>query len=191
MVEKIKFLVEGNNDVQFLKAFVKINFGKTLVEANFHKISGWSGLTKQTERIAQFLEDNWQIILLIDTDSLEKQGGFAARSTFVHDFQTQNQFDFPYYLLPNHQNDGALENLIYDCIPNDASFKNCWTEYIHCLSANKNYHTPANKSMIMSYNELLTGDTSFSADFENTDYFDLKNNTNAAKLAAFLRDFIL
>jgi hypothetical protein len=181
MVEKIKFLVEGNNDVQFLKAFVKINFGKTLVEANFHKISGWSGLTKQTERIAQFLEDNWQII----------QGGFAARSTFVHDFQTQNQFDFPYYLLPNHQNDGALENLIYDCIPNDASFKNCWTEYIHCLSANKNYHTPANKSMIMSYNELLTGDTSFSADFENTDYFDLKNNTNAAKLAAFLRDFIL
>ena len=40
--------------------------------------------------------------------------------------------------------------------------------------------------MIMSYNELLNGDTDFKkVDFENTANFDLQNSPNAEELKAF------
>ena len=68
MVENLKILVEGKNDVQFLTVFIKINFGKTLSEANFHRIGGWAGLKNQTAQIKEFVEDGFQIVVIIDTD---------------------------------------------------------------------------------------------------------------------------
>jgi 5S rRNA maturation endonuclease (ribonuclease M5) len=189
MVEKIKFLIEGNNDIQFLKSFVKMNFAITLLDVNFHKIGGWAGLRNQNLQIQEFLEDDYQIILLLDTDKVQKQGGFEARKQFIENFKSTYHFDFDYYLLPNHQDDGALEDLIYDCIPDTATFKSCWQTYINCLSTNENYHTPANKSMIMSYNELLNGSVKFNADFENTAHFDFVNPHKAVLLKSFLAQF--
>ena len=190
-IANLKILVEGNNDVQFLTAFVKINFAKMLTNNNFHKIGGWAGLKNHTAQINEFIEDECDILLIIDTDEPNKQGGLAARKQFIEEYKTANQFDFDYYLLPNNNDNGALENLIYDCIPNDMPFKNCWQNYIACLATNPNYHTPANKSMIMSYCELVNGEIDFKkVDLANTNNFDLQNPPSAKVLKTFLSKFI-
>jgi hypothetical protein len=137
-------------------------------------------------------------IIIIDADDIELQRRDMEK------IKEELQIDFPFYLLPDNNNSGELEDLLEQIInPDNKPIFDCWQAYELCVSKFDNparsghkYTIPAKKSKIYSYMEVLVGQTESekelakdrNRDFTNSLHWQIDNKREPLKsLYEFLK----
>jgi hypothetical protein len=138
--------------------------------------------------ITQYKDSGDSVFLVFDADTNENDEGFSRRKEQIEDYPLPLDGIF---LFPNNQSDGALEDLLGNIInPTNRPIFDCWSKYETCLhkcgspKIGKALTTPAKKSKIYSYLEVLSGKTSEEKkkikdpdrDFTNTEHWNLESN---------------
>jgi hypothetical protein len=150
------------------------------------------GLTRRTDienmgtDITRYKNDGDSVIVIFDADTNENAGGFAVRQKQIKDYELSLDDDI--FLFPDNKNDGALEDLLENIInTRNQSIFDCWGKYEACLQVcaskkiGRPLTTPAKKSKIYSYLEVLLGTTDEekkkikdpNRDYTETDHWDL------------------
>lgn len=76
---------------------------------------GCTHIQKFNKKISEFYDEGYNIILIQDADNPEKDsylGGFQKRMEYLDQMKTKYSIDFYTFLLPNHKNDGDLEEIL-------------------------------------------------------------------------------
>jgi hypothetical protein len=198
-----KIFIEAKNkrtsEYHFLKAIIELYF--PLLDVDFVCTDGIGNLFNETNtnemRQAQAMGD--QVLILIDADTVATGYGFVKRKADIEKDMQKLQISFPYFIYPNNQDDGILENLMESLARRDLHkiFFDCFEDYEKCVSGVKDknglplYNTPDLKGKLHTYISAQKlskklRDRFGSGDwlFNNTNYWDL----NAGVLQP-LKDF--
>ena len=100
-------------EYHFIKTILDVFFPKKKVDFIF--MDGIGNLYNETilnqMRLAQ--DNGEQIILLTDADTKEKGVGSAKRKVEIDNGMNAHSLSFPYFIYPNNQDDGDIENLMF------------------------------------------------------------------------------
>lgn len=186
--------VEGKADQKFLADVMKVWFDMTFakdfscldeerkVDVRLQDLGGKNRF--QTDRIsAAFRQNNdqgVQNIVILDADDLTAQRQMLDR------IKQELGIEFPYFLLPDNQNNGELEDLLEQLItPKNRIILDCWEGYETCVGQHENparpghkYTIPAKKSKIYSYLEVLLGETDSEKDLAKDPKRDFTNQNH-------------
>lgn len=185
------FIEAKNNktsEYHFLQAVVNIFFPEMDVEFIFMDGIGnlYSEAILNQIKLAQ--EVGEQVIVLADADTKAKKAGYEKRNAEIEHGMTEYNVSFHYFLYPNNQNDGDVEELMENTARRDlhATFFDCFEDYERCVSGVKDesgeskYNVPNLKGKLHTYmaaqklprkqcNRLGSGDWLF----DNPHYWDL------------------
>lgn len=176
------------SEYHFLATIIKLFFPER--EVDFICMNGIGNLFNEANlnQINLAQEGGEQVIVLADADTIAKGYGFAKRKTEIEYGMATYSVSFPYFLYPNHQDDGDVEALMESAARRDlhAVFFDCFEDYEKCVSGTKDesgnpiYNVPDLKSKLNTYmraqklprklrDRFGAGDWLF----DNTDYWDL------------------
>jgi hypothetical protein len=165
--KKIKIYVEGFDKI-FVKDFIKIifpqvPFSKKELDSIVVDIGGYTNLPNFVTQFIDNQNAGIKNILLLDADytkDTEPNNGFLNKCSFIDRLMHESQLKVPYYLFPNHNDDGDLELLLTKCInPENQLLLDCWNALEKCVNdqnGNSYYELPSNKSKIYFYLECLS-----------------------------------
>jgi len=203
---KIQIFVEGVADQKFLIDYIKSQYNKDLKVGSLDKnnkfqngdiinLGGKDKLFSNITVLRPILQinsaQNIKNIIILDADDKKNGGGFEIRKTELENLKINEKLDFEYFLLPNNQANGDLEDLLTNIInPINQPIFNCWADYEKCLINNKiegrelPLTTPAKKTKIYAYLEALLGETKKEKDkikeanreYQKAEYWSLSNN---------------
>lgn len=210
------FWVEGKADQKFLADVMKVWFDLNFdlksfecrdevrkIDVRIHDLGGKN--TFLTNKISSLFRLNItngvQNIVIIDADKISTQ------QELLEAIKGEFQINFPYFLLPDNNNNGELEDLLEQIIhPQNQVILNCWNNYEACIGQYDNpvrpgfkYTIPAKKSKIYSYLEVLLGETDSEKelakdpkrDFTNSDHWTLDGSKEPLKsLKEFLKNYL-
>ena len=193
-----KVFIEAKNketsEYHFLQTILNVFFPE--VEVEFICMNGIGNLYKETilNQISLAQENGEQVIVLADADTIAKGFGYAKRKAEIDNGMVAHALSFPYFLYPNNQNDGDVEELMENAARRDlhSTFFDCFEDYERCVSGAKNesgepkYNVPNLKGKLHTYmaaqklprrlcNRFGSGDWLF----DNQDYWNL--NVDALK----------
>ena len=146
-------------EYHFIKTILDVFFPKKKVDFIF--MDGIGNLYNETilnqMRLAQ--DNGEQIILLTDADTKEKGVGFAKRKVEIDNSMNAHSLSFPYFIYPNNQDDGDIENLMESTARRNLhpTFFDCFEDYEKCVSGAKDtngnplYNTPNLKGKLHTY----------------------------------------
>ena len=146
-------------EYHFIKTILDVFFPKKKVDFIF--MDGIGNLYNETilnqMRLAQ--DNGEQIILLTDADTKEKGVGFAKRKAEIDNGMNAHSLSFPYFIYPNNQDDGDIENLMESTARRNLhpTFFDCFEDYEKCVSGAKDangnplYNTPNLKGKLHTY----------------------------------------
>ncbi len=175
-------------ECHFLQALMERHFPKKNID--FICINGIANLFKEANinQMYQALAEGDQVLILIDADTIAKGSGFAKRKAHIEKTLQSFGFSFPYFVYPNNQDEGTVENLMEAAARRDlhAHFFDCFEDYEKCVAGAKDrngqqrYNIPNLKGKLHTYitaqklsnklrNSLGSGDWLFG----NTDYWNL------------------
>lgn len=176
----------------FIRTILNIFFPEKKVDFIF--MDGIGNLYKETIinqiRLAQ--ENEEQVILLTDADTIVKGVGHTKRKEEIERGMITHSLSFPYFIYPNNQDDGDVETLMESAARRDLhpTFFDCFEDYEKCVlgakDANGNplYNTPNLKGKLHTYisSQQLTKkqrDKLGSGNwlFNNPNYWDLNVDT--------------
>lgn len=158
-----KIFIEAKNketlEYNFLKAIIELYF--PLLDVDFICTDGIGNLFNETNlnQMRQAQEVGEQVLILIDADTIPKGYGFTKRKADIDNSMLTHQISFPYFIYPNNQDDGVLENLIESSARRDLHtvFFDCFEDYERCVSGVKDecgkpvYNTPDLKGKLHTY----------------------------------------
>lgn len=106
---------------------------------------------------AQIISDN--VLVLADADTVAKKWGFAKRKQDIEEKMLVNNVSFPFFLYPNHRDDGDVEVLMESVARRDlhSVFFDCFEDYEKCILGVKDsngqplYNTPNLKGKLHTY----------------------------------------
>lgn len=139
---KHKFEIEFTIDDSYLNGVSKNNSPLRLTIAVFDEDSENGGL--DSKKITKLLKEintsvtplGIESILLIDSDTTDHcnpPGGYQNRNKHFGELSESNSFE--YFLIPNNNDDGNLEDLLDKIISDRGkSFYDCLKNYVTCLS---------------------------------------------------------
>lgn len=128
-VRNIKFLVEGKEDIRFLKDFIFHHFKITLQDDSFFSNEGKSEkLNDNTNLIKSTFNDVQNAILIFDADDTD------YRSTIKNIQQQSLDIDFETFLFPNNKDKGNLETLLRNIVTEKDLF-GCIDSYVNCIDS--------------------------------------------------------
>jgi hypothetical protein len=202
----VHIFVEGDADVKFLSDYIghivpnvtvkiikdkdnrikeaSVNRDENVI-ATIHSLSGWTDLANMGTPISQYKDSGDCVFVVFDADTSENEGGFTKRKEQIENYALPLDGIF---LFPNNKDDGALEDLLENIInPSNQPIFDCWSKYETCLhecasqKIGKELSTPAKKSKIYSYLEVLLGKTEkerkkigdANRDFTNAEHWNL------------------
>ena len=187
-----KIFIEAKNnktpEYHFLQTILNTFFPKT--EVKFMFMDGIGNLYNETIlnpiKLAQEIGE--QVIVVADADAKEKGTGYEKRKAEFENGMTTHNVSFQYFLYPNNQNDGDVEELMENTARRDlhSTFFDCFEDYERCVSGAKDesgepkYSVPNLKGKLHTYmaaqklprklwNRLGSGDWLF----DNQNYWDL------------------
>ena len=187
-----KIFIEAENkttpEYNFLKAFVNLHFPTKNID--FICIGGIGNLFNETNinQMSQAQAVGDQILILIDADTVAKGYGFIKRKADIDNDMQTLKISFPYFIYPNNQDDGEVENLMESAARRDLHpvFFDCFEDYEKCVLGLKDehghplYNTPNLKGKLHTYmsaqklsNKLRKGLGTGDWLFSNTNYWDL------------------
>ncbi|MBN2833694.1 MAG: hypothetical protein JXR48_01880 [Candidatus Delongbacteria bacterium] len=174
--------VEGKADACFLRDYFKFLFldfeivysSKNSIELKNRyalvKIIIVGGYTKIQKNLTTKLEEikdfNYNILIIQDADNRikdNKHGGVTLKTLYLENIKKQLKIDFNYFLFPNNQDDGDLENLLLSIV-NIGLFektKNCYLKWAECSKhfSPNNYINELleNKNLVYNYFRTFYG----------------------------------
>lgn len=126
---------EATAECQFLKTILSLYFPDK--EVKFVCMDGVGNLFTESimNQIEQAAEDGEQVIVLLDADTVEKQVGFVARCEDIIEKQRRYGMNFPFFLYPNHADDGDVETLMESLARKDLHhvWWDCFEDYERCV----------------------------------------------------------
>lgn len=199
-----KIFIEAKNkntvESHFLQAIIDLFLPEKEVE--FIYMNGIGNLFSETilNQISLAKENNEQVLVLADADTISKGYGYAKRQKEIETGMQRYDIQFSYFLYPNNHDDGDIEILIESAARHDlhSIFFDCFEDYEKCVSGAKDangnplYNTPNLKGKLHTYisSQQLTKkqrDKLGSGNwlFNNPNYWDLNVNTLQS-----LKDFL-
>jgi hypothetical protein len=191
-----KIFIEAKNkntvESHFLQAIIDSFLPEKEVE--FIYMNGIGNLFSETilNQISLAKENNEQVLVLADADTISKGYGCAKRQKEIEIGMQQHGIQIQYFLYPNNHDDGDIEILIESAARHDlhSVFFDCFHDYEKCVSGAKDangnplYNTPNLKGKLHTYisSQQLTKkqrDKLGSGDwlFDNPNYWNLDVNT--------------
>lgn len=175
------------SECYFLKAILNLFFPEKDVDFIF--MDGIGNLYKEAilnqMNLAQ--ESGEQVIVLADADTMAKGFGYAKRKEEIDNGMATHALSFPYFLYPNNQNDGDVEELMENAARRDlhSTFFDCFEDYEKCVSGVKNesgepkYNVPNLKGKLHTYMAAQKLSRKFCNRFGSGDWlFDNKEYRN-------------
>ncbi len=195
-MEKIRIYVEGDGDVKFIQDFIKEHYNLDLQKGeDIIKTGGWGEISNKGQALEGDRDNSRTSLIIFDADSPKNDGGFKIRLQQIRDKIVEiertigNPLLYDIFLFPNHQDDGALENMLENTInPANYTVFECWESFEECLNGKENinrgdgkFTIPARKTKIYAYLETLLGETKqekeqvkdSKRDFRNKVHWDL------------------
>ena len=128
-MEKISFIVEGDEDVRFLQDFVNFHFSQKVDNNSFIIIGGKSETIHLSRTKIQTNTDSGNLnVLIFDADDNDYQSTLDKIKIKSQDLQIHS-----IYLFPDNQLKGNLESLLKSSVPmgNEKIFS-CIDDYATC-----------------------------------------------------------
>ncbi len=183
-MKTVFIFVEGKADQKFFKDYFNFLSSKDIRFKDVFKIieiGGKDNLKNRIATIKENMEQHIPTLLIFDADSVENEGGFEKRCSEIEDFRKEKELNFEYFLLPNHKDDGDLENLLEKITNSDNNeIFSCWGKYEKCLEnieiKGKKLKLPARKTKMYAYLEVLNGNPSYEKrDYTDSEHWNLEN----------------
>jgi hypothetical protein len=200
----IRIFVEGDADVKFLKDYLSyIAPSFEISQETIINTGGWTNIDSQKEK-----GENIQNEMKKNTDNdginlivFDADKDFINRKQELETWKSKYNLVFELFLFPNNQNVGALEDLLERIIiDNNQPIFNCWDRFETCIQESaseimgKKLTTPAKKTKIYAYLEVLLGETRKEKDKIKDPKRDYKNkehwNLDSESLVP-LKEFLL
>lgn len=187
-----KIFIEAKNnrtsEYHFLQTILNVFFPEKEVEFIF--MDGIGNLYNETIRnqIGLAQEVGEQVVVIADADTAVKGFGYYRRKEEIDKGMVAHSLSFPYFLYPNNQDDGDVEELMEKAARRDlhSAFFDCFEDYEKCVSGVKDesgeskYNVPNLKGKLHTYmsaqklsrrlcNRFGSGDWLF----DNQDYWNL------------------
>jgi len=173
----VKVFVEGKADKKFITDY--LTHLNSSYPDNFEILStrGWKNLPNLDNEFEENTNDNGKNLIIFDSNNDPKQ-----RRTDILDSKDSLGIDFELFLLPDNQNSGDLEILLFNIInPKHQIIFDCFEKYQACLGNNSQlpYRMPTLKTKIYAYQDtLLSKKNSYMAkedsrDYRNPDHWNL------------------
>lgn len=193
---------EDTPEHYFLQSIIKAFFPEK--DVSFVHMKGIGNLFNQAilNQIKLAQEIGEQVVVFADADTKAKKSGYEDRKSEIESGMINNEVSFSYFLYPNNQDDGDVENLMESAVRRDLHpiFFECFEDYEKCVSGAKDdngchkYNVPNLKSKLHTYmtaqklsrkyrDRLGRGDWLF----DNKDYWDL-NVEDLRPLKDFLKE---
>lgn len=185
---KIFIWVEGSNDKKFLTKFfcdlysfslqdikqlrssteIKIENKSFII--HIRQMGTWSVILNNSthQDIGYMLDTGYKCIVIVDADDLNKDsitGGFEKRKECLNKIKIDNNLDFDIFIFPNHKDDGDLETILINSIPNERKIiYECIDNYGTCLDENlkkigvKNKKLDKKNKFYQMYSNIFKGD---------------------------------
>lgn len=140
-MRKVTIFVEGVNDELFLRQLIKKLYNK---ELNKHgEIGGiiilgeHNAQYKQAETFEKSSLMGFQNLVFEDADLIKNGRGFDKVCQLLENQNTDYSLNFDYFLFPNHEKEGTLEDLLQEILREPKSeWLNCAKNYYECLAKN-------------------------------------------------------
>lgn len=161
----IKFIVEGNADALFIRAFLKKHLNLDYKDNDFIKIGGCTkellSLDANLKLINESISKGRKNLLLFDAD----QPDFKQTKGNLELWKKELEIDYKIFLFPNNKDDGSLETLLFN-IANLTDGKdgvlNCFDSYKQCITGlNKNFSLPDAHAKFYAFEEAVLSRTKF------------------------------
>ena len=158
-----KIFIEAKNnktsEYYFLYTILNIFFPEAEVEFIF--MDGIGNLFNETilNQINLAQESGEQVLVLADADTITKGFGYAKRKKEIDNGIVAHALSFSYFLYPNNQDDGDVEELMENAARRDlhSTFFDCFEDYEKCVSGAKDgsgepkYNVPNLKGKLHTY----------------------------------------
>ena len=198
MKKDFNIFVEGVADERFFKQYIHHVFGEKVPDEQIVVLKGWDRLKTEASatRMRSMSANGGINLVIVDADK-----DFQTRKDEIAKWQQENEVEFELFLLPNNQNNGALEDMLENIInPNNRPIFDCWENYEKELvtlnipgRTPPPLTTPAKKTKIYGYLEALLGETKSQKDlikeanrnYENTQHWNLD-----AEYLRLLKEFL-
>lgn len=166
--------IEAKNNHQteyfFLKAIISEFFleKKEEVDFKFYFLDGVDNLFNEKKSNIQTIQkaqaEDIDVIVIVDADKKEDGNGFQKRKEEIEKGMKNHNISFPYFIYPNNQDDGIVENLILSTAiqASNKKFFDCYSDYEVCLQGVKDdngerkYNVPDLKGKVYAYAEAQT-----------------------------------
>jgi hypothetical protein len=146
---KVKFFVEDKAHVKFLIDYIEEHFQFSLTDADFYKLSSWSGYKEGGKAFPDYEQNtNNDIINITILDADNNPEG--RRNIVKSDFDMLN-IRSHLFLFPNDNLVGAIETMLSE-IAVDRKIIRCFETYERCIEG---YQKPVKKSKIFAYLDAL------------------------------------
>lgn len=194
-MKKIQLIVEGVADKKFFKDYYFYLFNREIPDNYIVNLQGYNqientGINKMRENS----NDCGVNLVIVDADK-----NIDARRKELIDIKHKHNVDFEYFILPNNQDTGALEDLLEKIInPVNQPIMDCWEIYESELKK-VNIPTktpltiPAKKTKIYAYVETLHGETEKEKKLVKDEFRDFRNTAHwnlDAEYLTPLKDFL-
>ncbi len=178
MTDKTLIIVEGKEDENFLKSYIK-KLGYSDENFDFRPIYGRDKLQGGVRiEIERALKRHSKVLIIFDADS-------DCESTKTDIEHTLERLEgFKIFLFPDDNSNGAVENLLERIIRSEHErIFACFEEYRQCISkCMSEYEPPSMKAKIYAYKQVL----GILEDPFDSHYWDFEN-TALEPLKSFLK----
>ena len=177
MTDRTLIVVEGEEDEDFLKSYIRI-LGYSDESFSFRPIGGRGNLKGARVEVESALDREEKVLIIFDAD-LEKpktKSPYENTKNYIEN-ELKGLEGFKTFLFPDDNSTGAVENLLERIISSEHErIFECFEKYKQCISA---YELPGIKAKIYAYKQALgILENSFCPhywDFENTALEPLRN----------------
>ncbi len=133
------FIEAKNNktpEYYFLQAVLSLFFPDK--EVSFVFMDGIGNLFGEAilNQISLAQTENEQVLVMADADTTAKGWGFQKRKAVIERGMSAHDINVSYFLYPDNQNDGDVENLMEQAARRDlhSKFFDCFEDYEKCIS---------------------------------------------------------
>lgn len=175
----VQIFIEGKKDSVDIKFFEDLLdfMGKDLANVKIQPIGGYNSI-EEAGNIYSMKENvmtGGVNLVVLDTD-----GDLAARIAYLEKVKKDFKVEFYYFLVPNHEHPGCIENLILNILPDGkyVDLLDCFDQYKNCIFGHgEKYVPPDIKHKLFAFFACTGQGTKGSKiDFKNPQFYNLSSD---------------
>jgi hypothetical protein len=191
-MNKTTIFVEGDNDELFLRQLIeewyKVKLGKQGEIGGIIILGGHNEQYKKATTFQTSIDQGYKNIVFEDADLIKDNRGFTNVCKLLEDQKQKYAMNFDYFLFPNNQDEGSLEDLLMNIAQQPKNeWVKCANMYFACL-ANNGLKIDKHSQWDFITGSLLKDKR---LNFSNTTTWSIKDNSYLQQLRTFLDKFFV